>query len=90
MSTRLLYWLTGSLASYQLYVTLRIALSVFYSPRQKFMQAMMIWLLPFLGALICHIVLISDARRPRVKDNAFTPDGGGNPSGIDSAGGPYV
>lgn len=90
MSARLLYWLVGSLAAYQLYLTLRICLSALYSRRQKLAQGILIWLLPFLGALICHIFLISDRRLPRTKDNAFTPDGGGNPSGIGSAGGPYV
>lgn len=89
MATELGYWVIGLLTAYQLYVTLRVILSALYSRTQKGLQAAVIWLVPLLGALVCHIVLSSATRHSRPNEAAFTSDEGGNPSGIGSAG-PHV
>jgi hypothetical protein len=89
VSTELLYWGIGLVTAYQLYATIRVLASASYSRRQKMMQLVLIWLVPFLGALSCHIFLASDTRVARGKDGAFIPDGGVNPQGIGSDG-PHV
>jgi hypothetical protein len=89
ISTELLYWGIGLVIAYQLCATIRVLVSVSYSRRQKLMQLTLVWLVPFIGALLCHIFLSSDTRVAREKDGAFIPDGGVNPQGIGSDG-PHV
>ena len=81
MRIDLLYWGVAALGFYQLYVTIRVAVADQYSFAQKFLQVALIWLLPVMGALVCHIFLVSDTRPSRAKDSAFIADGGGNPPG---------
>jgi hypothetical protein len=47
------------LAIYQLWATLSICRADEYDSKQRIMQCLVIWLLPFFGALICHLVLRS-------------------------------
>ena len=86
MTTKLLYAGLAVLAFYQLYVTVRVSMSVQYSRGQKLAQAAFVWLLPFIGAVACHIFLLSDTRSSRGKDSGFIPDGGDNPPGIGTDG----
>jgi hypothetical protein len=81
MATALLYATLGALALYQLYVSLKVISSIGYSRKQKSAQFALIWLLPFLGAVACH-VFISAEGRPTRKDAAFTSDAGNNPPGV--------
>lgn len=89
VNTTWLYWGIGLVAAYEIYVTIRVTASPGYSRSQKLMQAAIIWFVPFLGALLCHGVLASDAHIPRKRDTAFSRDEGDNPPGIGSAG-PHV
>jgi hypothetical protein len=84
--TELLYWSIGLVGVYQLYTTIRVSVSASYSRAQKLTQLALIWLIPFLGALLCHIFLVSDMRAARKKDAGFIPEGGVNPQGIGSDG----
>jgi hypothetical protein len=57
-------------------------MSVQYSRSQKIGQFLMIWIFPLIGAIACEIFLASDKRSSKLRDTAFTPDGGGNPPGV--------
>ncbi len=86
MTVWLIYAGLGALTIYQLYVTIKVLASVQYSRRQKLAQVILVWLLPFIGAVLCHVFLVSDTQGPGEKDAAFTPDGGNSPVGIGSDG----
>jgi hypothetical protein len=47
------------MVAYQIYVSRRVARSHIYSNDQRIIQLIMIWLLPMIGASICHW-MISD------------------------------
>lgn len=55
----------GSVAAFQVWVTLRVYRSRLYEPSQKSAQAKLIWLLPALGAVIAFSVLTSEEQRER-------------------------
>ena len=76
-----------TLAVYQLIITIRVATAAEYTTFQKVAQVLFIWLVPFVGAVACHIFLASDRQRHRPSSTTFTPDGGVNPPGIGSDGG---
>ncbi len=84
----LTYVFIGLAAAYQLYVTMLVLASASYSGRQKLMQLALVWFIPVVGGLFCHIFLVSDSTTPH-KDEAFTRDGGDNPPGI-GTGGPHL
>jgi hypothetical protein len=68
----------GLLAIYQLWVTVLICRADEYDSKQRNLQCLVIWLLPFLGALICQLVLRS-SRAPIMPANTDfvqqSPDG---------------
>lgn len=71
-----------ALAVYQLYVSLRVLFAIQYTKLQRLAQLGLIWLIPLFGAIVCHVFLVSDMKRPRPRDTAFTqapenPPGGG-------------
>jgi hypothetical protein len=68
-------------AIYQLYVTYRLLRAPIFSAGQKWAQAAFIWIVPVVGAVVCHAVLLLDANTSGPRDSAFTPDGGENPVG---------
>jgi len=70
-----------ALASYQLYVTLRILFSSQYTAKQRIAQMAIIWLIPFFGAVVCHGFVASDMRKPRPRDTAFS-EAGESPTGV--------
>ena len=71
---------------YQAFVTFRIVFSRQYTSGQKLLQVAVIWLLPLIGAVVCHIFLDEDMRPPKPRDTSFTPDTGNNPPGIGPGG----
>ena len=71
---------------YQLYVTVRVFASSSYSMAQRFAQLSLIWLLPLLGAIACHIFLGSDEHSSTKREDGFISDGGNSPTGIGSDG----
>ncbi len=86
MDTYWLIWIIGAAVLYQILVTGKILLAREYLAAQKRKQFLLIWLLPFIGALICDLFLASDRRVARARNTRFTPDGGGNPPGISDVG----
>lgn len=44
---------------YQVFVTLLVVRCEFFVPRQRAIQCVLIWLMPIIGALICHAVVQS-------------------------------
>ena len=86
MNAEYLIWGFVIVAAYQIFVTVRLLVSVRYSRSQKIGQLLLIWLFPLIGAIACEIFLSSDRRPPDVRDTAFTSDGGDNPPGTGSHG----
>jgi len=70
----------GALALFNMYVSIRLILFSGYTAFQKAWQLAIIWLIPILGAVFIHSLIVV----PRwVKpDSKFTEDGGDNPPGI--------
>lgn len=66
--------------AYQIHISRRVARSRIYSNDQRIIQLIMIWLLPVIGASVCHWML-SDAEADDVASGTHA-DGG--PSARDS------
>jgi hypothetical protein len=69
------------IVAFQLFVTVRLLRFDGYTGAQKFVQVLLVWLIPLVGALIVHSVMAFTLRRPR-GDTRFIPDRGGNPPGV--------
>ena len=69
------------LALYQLYVTARVLFAQQYSMLQRLMQTLLIWLIPFFGALLVHLVLFADRGPRRRRDTDYTEAPGDSPHG---------
>ena len=67
----------GSLgvAVYQVFVTVRLIRFRGYSPGQKIVQSIFIWLIPLLGAYIVHLVIRTTEKSLPSADRDFTPQG---------------
>ena len=63
-----------AVVAYQIYVTVRVATFEAYSRIQKTAQLVLVWLVPFFGALVVHLVLYGLTSKPREKDRHFTPE----------------
>ena len=63
----------GLLAIYQLWVTVLICRADEYDSKQRNLQCLVIWLLPFLGALTCHLVLRSSRTPINPGNTDFVP-----------------
>ena len=74
----------GVLGLFNLYVSVRLLIYGGYSAAQKAAQLLIVWLLPIIGAVLVHSVLVVPRRVK--KDTGFTEDGGDNPPGIGTAG----
>ena len=74
----------GVLVLFNVYVSIRLLIYGGYSAPQKAAQLLFIWLLPIIGALFVHSVMVVPRRAK--KDPGFTKDGGDNPPGIGQAG----
>lgn len=76
----------GVLVLFNLYVSIRLLLYAGYSAGQKVAQLFIVWLLPLIGGVFVHSVMVIPRRAK--KEPGFTEDGGDNPPGIGTAG-PY-
>jgi hypothetical protein len=67
------------IAGYQIYVTVIVWRSDQHSTSQKWMQSVVIWFLPVVGAIVCHTVMRWNPKRrhpdPFAEPNAHTGDG---------------
>jgi hypothetical protein len=61
------------LVIYQLWVTRLIFRADEYDTKQSNLQCLVIWLLPFLGALTCHLVLRSGRAPIKPANTDFVP-----------------
>lgn len=68
------YGVVSGVLLYQLYVTIRVARAAEYSGRQRMVQTILIWLLPFLGAAFCHTVLYTTIDRTQPTDRKYLED----------------
>lgn len=66
---------------YQMYVSVRIAWYRGYTRKQKAIQLILTWLIPFFGAVVLHAFLAADLSQHKKLDTSFLPDGGNNPPG---------
>jgi len=86
MDRETLTTLVFGLALYQLYVTARVLFAQQYSMLQRFLQILLIWIVPFFGALIAHLMLVADRKPPPSRDTAFTVAPGDSPHGSGEGG----
>lgn len=63
----------GAVAFYQLYVSAILFRADEYDPQQQWLQVLMVWLLPLIGALGCHLFLRSQRTPSPRQDNRFVP-----------------
>jgi hypothetical protein len=69
---------------FQVYVSLRLLFSHQYTISQTVWQLLLVWLIPFFGAMVVFLFMESDLTPPPKRDTAFTQAPGGNPEGIGS------
>jgi hypothetical protein len=58
---------------FQVLTSVRLARTSQYTLEQKILQALLIWLLPIVGALIVYAVLGSEDTSPAKRDSNFVP-----------------
>jgi hypothetical protein len=71
-----------ALIAYQVFVTIAVLKADQYSPRQRIVQTFLIWVVPLVGAAVCHVVLFTDRQPSTKRDDRFTPATDENPPGI--------
>jgi ACR3 family arsenite efflux pump ArsB len=81
MNTVIITALLLVVIAYQVYVTVRVVKSDQYSPTQRMLQIALVWLVPVVGAAICHVVLFTDQSTQK-RDDRFIPATDENPPGI--------
>lgn len=69
----------GALILFNVYVSIRLVYYSGYAIFQKAWQLLIIWLLPIVGALLVHSLIV--VPRGVETDHGFTQDGGDNPPG---------
>jgi hypothetical protein len=65
------YFFLVLLVIYQLWATVSICRADEYDSKQRNLQCAVIWLLPFFGALICHLVLRSSRTPIKPANTSF-------------------
>ena len=70
------------IGAFQAYVSLRVLVSTAYSGGQKLRQFLLVWRLPFVGAVLVLLFMETDSAPATKRDAAFTAAPGGNPEGI--------
>lgn len=70
------------IGAFELFVTFRLVFARAYTVKQKVLQALLVWLVPVIGAILVSALMDSDSVKSRPMDTAFTPDGGNNPGGM--------
>lgn len=80
------------MVAYQIYISRRVSRSPYYSDRQRWVQLIMIWMMPAIGASLCHLML-KEAEAGDVShdqgggnDDDFGGDNGSYDSGGDGGG----
>jgi hypothetical protein len=63
------------IVAYQIWVTLQLARSSLYEPNQKWLQSVLIWLIPVLGAIVVQVMMWSDGRPPYKPEKGYTEPG---------------
>ena len=74
----------GLLALFQLYVSIRMLLYTGYGMGQKFVQLLIVWLVPLFGGLLVNSFLVAKGSEQYRRDTRFTPDEGNNPPGMNA------
>jgi hypothetical protein len=64
-----------AVAVYQVFVTVRLVRFHGYSPGQKVVQSIFVWLIPILGAYVVHLVIRTTEKSLPSADRDFTPQG---------------
>lgn len=73
---------TSVVGALQAYASLQILVSSAYTGGQKVRQLFLVWLLPFIGAVVVLLFMENDSAPAVRRDTAFTAAPGGNPEGI--------
>lgn len=68
------YFVVAIVLAYQLYVAFRVTRATEYSRTQKIIQMILVWVLPVLGAGLCHTVLYTMTDRSRPTDKKYLED----------------
>lgn len=76
--------LIALVVAYQLYVSHRVTRTRHYTDQQRFWQLIMVWILPVIGATLCHFML-SDVEASELGDGGEYADSHGQ----DTQGGGY-
>lgn len=75
MNTEMLgYIAVGGTLVYQFYVTSQVMRVSEYSRGQRMAQAILIWVVPILGAVLCRTVLYTTTDRSRATDQKYLQD----------------
>lgn len=59
----------GLVLVYQAFVSSLMWRCRFFEPRQRWIQLLLIWLFPVLGALVCHAVVQTHSRKELARDS---------------------
>ena len=62
-----------SLLIYQIWVSTKIWRSDQYDSKQRVLQLLIIWLLPLIGAVVCHSIVRNDDQKIQRADLDFVP-----------------
>lgn len=63
----------GLVLLYQIYVSVIIYRAAEYEQTQRFLQMFIVWLIPFIGAIGCHLFLRNQRRHVPREDFRFVP-----------------
>jgi len=73
MPDLMVFAVIGAVAFYQIFVSVTIFRADEYDHKQQWLQFLMIWLLPLIGAVGCHLFLRSQRTPAPRPDNQFVP-----------------
>jgi len=63
----------GGVLLYQLWVSAAIVRAPEYDARQRMCQCLIVWLIPLVGAMVCHFFLRISRDPVKREDNRFVP-----------------
>jgi len=63
------------IAAYQFWVSIQLARAPQYTGRQKGLQAVIIWMLPVIGAILVQSMLWAEGRPPYKPETGYTEPG---------------
>src|SRR3990167_2891289 len=73
MPELMVFAIVGAVVFYQLYVSAILFRADEYDTPQRWLQVWMVWLLPLIGALGCHLFLLSQRAPGPRPDSRFVP-----------------